>query len=156
MSIQRQVAEFSQAMEVRNLASPGVPDDQTVRLRARLIMEEAFETLRAMFRQRAEKDMDLDHDRLDAAEASVASFIKHAVVEVDMPEFADGLADLAYVVEGANQAFGIDSVGVLKVVHAANMAKVGGPLRASDGKRLKPPGWQPPDVAGELGRQGAR
>ena len=29
------------------------------------------------------------------------------------------------------------------------MAKAGGPLR-EDGKRLKPPGWTPPDIAGVL------
>ncbi len=34
-------------------------------------------------------------------------------------------------------------------VHRSNMAKVGGPIRG-DGKRLKPEGWTPPDVAGVL------
>ena len=147
MSIQKEVAEFSAAMEVSNLTSPGVPDDATVRLRARLIMEEAFETLAAMFSLHLAP---VDYVRLAH---SIERMIDESPVNVDLPAFADGLADLAYVVEGANQAFGIDSEGVLKVVHAANMAKVGGPLRESDGKRLKPPGWKPPDVAAELARQ---
>lgn len=38
-------------------------------------------------------------------------------------------------------------------VHRANMAKTTGPVRA-DGKRLKPEGWQPPDIAGVLRVQG--
>jgi hypothetical protein len=32
------------------------------------------------------------------------------------------------------------------------MAKVGGPVRP-DGKKLKPEGWQPPDIAGILRAQ---
>ena len=39
----------------------------------------------------------------------------------------------------------IDVRPVFEAVHAANMAKVGGGVR-EDGKVLKPPGWQPPDV----------
>jgi len=153
MTIKQQVAEFAAAMDVPSLPSPGIPDDATVRLRARLIMEEAFETLRSMFQDIRRGDLVGDYDWLRSAETSVADFINTAAVRVELPEFADGLADLAYVVEGANQAFGIDSEGVLAVVHAANMAKVGGPIRESDGKRLKPPGWKPPDVAAELERQ---
>ena len=38
-------------------------------------------------------------------------------------------------------------------IQRTNMAKVGGPVR-EDGKRLKPPGWQPPDIEGELKKQG--
>jgi hypothetical protein len=37
-------------------------------------------------------------------------------------------------------------------VHRTNMAKVGGPVRP-DGKKLKPEGWQPPDIAGILRAQ---
>lgn len=48
---------------------------------------------------------------------------------------------------------GIDLRPVWSEVHAANMRKTTGPVR-EDGKRLKPEGWQPPDIAGVLRAQG--
>lgn len=65
---------------------------------------------------------------------------------------ADAIADLLYVVLGTAVACGIDIGPVWEVVHAANMKKAGGGRRA-DGKRLKPTGWEPPDIAGVLARQ---
>jgi predicted HAD superfamily Cof-like phosphohydrolase len=63
------------------------------------------------------------------------------------------MADLDYVVEGTRQELGIDGPAVHAIVHAANMAKQAGPVDAS-GKKRKPEGWKPPDIAGELRRQG--
>lgn len=61
----------------------------------------------------------------------------------------DGLCDLLCVVYGAAAEFGVDLAPFWDEVHRTNMAKAGGPLR-EDGKRLKPPGWVPPDIAGVL------
>jgi predicted HAD superfamily Cof-like phosphohydrolase len=72
---------------------------------------------------------------------------------VYLPEVADALADLDYVIEGTRLEFGIDGGPIADAVHAANMRKVGGPTRA-DGKILKPDEWEPPDIAGELKKQG--
>jgi hypothetical protein len=47
----------------------------------------------------------------------------------------------------------IDGAPIAAEVHRANMAKVGGP-KSPTGKQLKPPGWTPPDIFGELKRQG--
>jgi predicted HAD superfamily Cof-like phosphohydrolase len=52
------------------------------------------------------------------------------------------------VVEGARLELGIDGAPIA-AVHEANMKKVSGEVRA-DGKRLKPPGWKPPDINLEL------
>ena len=71
----------------------------------------------------------------------------------DLPNVADGIVDLIYVLIGAAATYGIDLRPVWDAVHAANMSKEGGGTRA-DGKILKPPGWEPPDVAGILARQG--
>lgn len=68
---------------------------------------------------------------------------------VDTVEVADALADIDYVVQGAALTFGIPHDDVFDEVHRSNMAKVGGPVRA-DGKKLKPEGWTPPDIAGVL------
>jgi predicted HAD superfamily Cof-like phosphohydrolase len=65
---------------------------------------------------------------------------------------ADGLVDLIYVAIGTAIAFGIDLRPVWDAVHAANLRKAGGPRRV-DGKALKPPGWQPPDIKAILTAQ---
>ena len=76
-----------------------------------------------------------------------------AMDERELPEFVDGLIDSLYVIYGTLAVYGVDADAVFDLVHQANMRKVGGPKR-EDGKFLKPEGWQPPDVAGELLRQG--
>lgn len=140
--IQTMVGEFHAAMDVPVLETPQVPSDERVRLRARLIVEEVIEFLEACF---------------GSTDREVLRFIALRIIDgepvrVNLTDAADALADIAYVVEGTNLEFGIDSQAVLEEVHRANMAKVTGPVRA-DGKRLKPEGWTPPDVAGVLARQ---
>ena len=48
--------------------------------------------------------------------------------------------------------YGIDIRPIWDEVHRTNMAKEGGGSR-TDGKIMKPAGWQPPDIAGLLARQ---
>ena len=61
-------------------------------------------------------------------------------------EIADACADLVVVVVGTAIAYGIPFSDVWDEVHRTNMAKVSGPVR-EDGKRLKPEGWTPPNIA---------
>lgn len=144
--IRQQVIAFHKAMEMpgQGEGPPHVPDEARVRLRAALIVEEFFETMLSLFG---------DSQRFACARVGLREAIGAALVQVNMPELADGLADLDYVVEGTRLEFGINGGPVAEEVHRANMAKVGGPTR-EDGKRLKPPGWTPPDIAGVLRRQG--
>ena len=60
--------------------------------------------------------------------------------------------DEIYVLLGSLAAMGVDFWPLWDAVHAANMAKAGGPV--VDGKVKKPEGWQPPDIEGELRKQG--
>ncbi|WP_406698535.1 hypothetical protein V5E97_06600 [Singulisphaera sp. Ch08] len=78
-----------------------------------------------------------------------------AIDDKNLVEVADGLADLIYVAIGTAVAFGIDLRPVWDEVHGSNMAKAGGEKR-EDGKRLKPPGWTPPDIALILNQQTKR
>lgn len=164
-TIREKLIEFHRTMGVPVLSSPQIPPDERVRLRAKLIVEEALEFVEACFGidpnvlstptaaaatetlrcQALELELDEIKGRLQV-------IIEDLPVRLDLPGAADALADIAYVAEGANLEFGIDSGPVLDEVHGANMAKVGGPIR-EDGKRLKPPGWQPPDIIGVLVRQ---
>jgi predicted HAD superfamily Cof-like phosphohydrolase len=143
-TLREQVREFHLAMNVPvDAPRPTVIPDERVRLRCSLIAEECIETLAAM----------VSHPALGQAWDLIRIAIKYGHVEVNMPELADGMADLDYVVEGTRLEFGIDGAPIAAEVHRANMAKAGGPI-AENGKRLKPPGWTPPDIVNELRKQG--
>jgi len=150
-SLQTKLGEFHRAMGVPILPTPQVPSDDRVRLRCRLILEECLEFI--------ESCVDVGegqpwHVSFKSAALNFAAAIDKSAVRVDLPLAADALADIAYVVEGSNLEFGIDSGPVLDEVQRANMAKANGPRRA-DGKVMKPEGWTAPDIAGVLERQKA-
>ena len=127
------------------LGRPGIPTDATMRFRVRLIAEEFVEMLSATFNDRA---------AIDQIRACLKWFDEYSPIKVDFPEFIDALGDLKVVIEGAFVACGVDSRPIQLAIHHANMAKKDGPLRESDGKRLKPPGWKPANIDGELHKQG--
>jgi len=61
----------------------------------------------------------------------------------------DGMCDTIVVIHNTACAMNLDLEPFFNEVHRTNLAKVGGPVR-EDGKRLKPEGWQPPDILGLL------
>lgn len=71
----------------------------------------------------------------------------------DLPEVVDGCIDTIVVALGMLVAFGVDPRPIWTAIHENNLTKAGGPVSA-DGKRMKPPGWVPPDVEGLLRAQG--
>lgn len=142
-----QVREFYAviAPEQERLARPGIPSDNTVRFRIRLIGEEFCELLESTFS---------DVAAVQQIRMCLRWFDEHSQIHVNLPDFADALGDIDYVVEGARVCFGIDGRPIARAIHDANMAKQNGPRRASDGKRMKPEGWKPADVTGLLRAQG--
>ena len=142
-----QVSEFYRAMGVPVLDRPQVPPEERVRLRLRLVLEETLELL--------ESALPNETSIIPQCRRMLDLIIQCGVVRVDLPAFVDALADVDYVVEGTRLEFGVDGGPVAGEVHRANMAKLTGPVR-EDGKRLKPEGWTPPDVEGELLKQGWR
>ena len=73
-----------------------------------------------------------------------------------LAEIAKECTDVIVTVIGTMLAFGIDPEPVWKAVHRSNMAKVGPNGKVEyrkDGKVLKPEGWEPPDIMGEIRRQ---
>ena len=147
-SLRQQVAEFHRMIGAPILETPQVPADDRVRLRARLIAEEFFEAMAAMFADGEGQNSHLAH-----LEFSLVEFINDAPVKVDLPEVADAFADIDFVVEGSRLEFGIDGAPIAAEVFRTNMAKADGPVDAT-GKKRKPAGWQPPDIAGLLRAQG--
>lgn len=128
------------------LDKPGIPSEETLRLRFKLIGEEFCELARDLF---------IDWSTTALVEAC-QQLGEHTPLREDLvsrlPGIIDALADIAYVNEGFAIACGVDLNGVFRVVHEANMRKKNGPIVA--GKRMKPAGWQAPDIVGELERQG--
>jgi predicted HAD superfamily Cof-like phosphohydrolase len=149
-TLAEQVREFQAMVDRPAPRSPTVPHDEVVRLRLRLIAEEFFELLEAAIKPAmADKEwVDLECCKLDVGE-----LIAGGRFHVDLAGVADALADLDYVIEGTRQELGIDGGPIASAVHAANMAKMSGPVDET-GKKRKPPGWTPPDIAGELRKQG--
>lgn len=146
---QLDVLDFHAAMDQEVLSTPAVPRPEVVYLRARLVTEEFAEFVAAL----SGAD-DAGKERLITflQEFVKAYFFGRSVVP-DIVDLADSIADLKYVLEGTNLAFGIDGAPIWDAVHEANMKKAGGPV-SPEGKRLKPPGWTPPDIRGLLLKQG--
>ena len=130
------VAAFHAKFGVPVLTKPTVPSAERVMLRCGLVTEEYSELVTAMgFRP------------YGAIES------EPPVGPVDLPETADAIADLIYVLIGTAHEFGIPLAEVWRRVQDSNMAKEGGATRP-DGKVLKPQGWMAPDVAGALRQAG--
>jgi predicted HAD superfamily Cof-like phosphohydrolase len=149
--IDEQVREFHDVMGIENRASLGVPDTETIRLRCRLVIEEAFELIAASLHGDASDDVE---SHLDVA----LELIENWPTAPDIIEVADALADLDYVVAGSRLAYGITRKPVADEVHRSNMAKApnGVVIRDAKKKVLKPPGWTPPDIRKALGLEAPR
>lgn len=142
------VEEFHAAMRQFVGTKPVVPHPDQVRLRLRLIAEEFFELLVAC------KE---DHFGIQSAIDEVRVCIEEGICDVDIVEVADALADLDYVIEGMRLAFGINGLPIANEVHRSNMTKLddfGNPVFRADGKLMKGPNFSPPNIAGELRKQG--
>lgn len=71
----------------------------------------------------------------------------------DLPAACDGLIDTIYIAIGTLAHWGVNAAPLWDAVQRANMAKAGGG-RNAEGKAMKPPGWTPPNIEGELVKQG--
>lgn len=143
--LRMQVREFHQAFGVPVLDRPQVPTRERRQLRCKLVMEEALEFLEAHGCPVAS----LGIDKL------IAQSIEQMgeAGEFDMEAAVDALGDVDYVVEGSRLEYGVDGGPIADEIQRSNMAKVGGPVLPG-GKIGKPADWTPPDILGELRKQG--
>ena len=95
-------------------------------------------------------------DRLRRARliSSEAAEFLEAADKGDFVGMVDALADILVVTYGAAVEMGVDLEPVFAEVHRSNMSKNGG--KDAGGKILKGSGFTPPDVLGELTKQGYR
>ena len=120
-----------------------IPDEKTRILRAKLILEEALETVDALGVRVQIGGHELEEEGL----------VYSGGKEVNMQEVADGCADISVVTIGTLIAFGIDDEPLLEEVDESNLRKFGeGSYRREDGKWMKPPGWTPPNIMAAIDR----
>jgi predicted HAD superfamily Cof-like phosphohydrolase len=145
------VREFMQRAGQQTPDQPTVPDPATRVLRAKLIVEEALETVAALGVELAVvRD---EGTRLVISRNTDLSF--EAAGKVDLEGVVDGCADISVVTMGTLIAFGVDDDVVLQEVDQANLRKFApGSYRREDGKWMKPPDWRPPDILGAVERAG--
>ena len=129
--------------------TPAIPSDDVLVLRARLIFEEAIETIEALGCQLDVANIDLHTGRMQLG------IIRNEDIDPDVIGVLDGCADLSVVTIGTLSAFGVADCPVLEEVDQSNLAKFGpGGHRREDGKWIKPQDWQPPDLLAIYQEQG--
>ena len=125
MTEQEMVKQFHVAYGVPYSVKASLPDEARRKLRRKLLCEEFIEYL--------------EGEQYD-----------------DLVEIADGLADMLYIAFGTALEYGIDLHAVFAEVHRSNMSKLGEdgkPIRRDDGKVMKGPNYERPQIAKVLGCQ---
>lgn len=93
-------------------------------------------------------DADWEEMRVELIREEVKE-LEDAVASRDLVGIADALGDLEYVVNGMALGCGIDLPAVVREIHRSNMTKLGQdgkPIWREDGKVLKGPGYEEPDL----------
>lgn len=141
---QSMVEQFMRGARQLVPEKPVLPDATTRLLRAYLILEEAFETVRGLgFKLRAKDDWVAD----------VHTDLIFIEVKPDLIEIADGCADLSVVNVGTLSACGIQDYSLLMEVDRNNLDKLARGMLRDDGKLIKPPDHKPPDIKRVLEEQ---
>jgi len=146
---QAAVAIFMELAGQERPSAPTIPGAEIRELRAKLILEEALETICGLgFSVWVNPD-----DANDPLSIESVEFIKKNAGP-DLVEIADGCADMIVIATGTALACGINLEPIQKLVDDSNLAKFSGGRRREDGKWIKPADWQPPAIREELIRQG--
>jgi len=151
---QLMVDEFMMKAGQRLPTVPSLLTKEERLLRAKLIFEEAIETIRDGLRVNIfiEKDSTLvcvtmhnDMDFVDDTSFEIDT------EEMDLLQTIDGCNDIKVVTTGTLSALGIPDVRFQKLVDDNNLDKFGPEHKIrEDGKLIKPPNHQPPNIAGLL------
>jgi len=155
---QHRVDEFMRLAKQERPSKPTMPSKEVRVLRAKLILEEALETIEALGVKVTSLAEHLP-DRDVYAEVSVdwmktPGIYFEASGEPDLTEIVDGCCDVIVVTTGTLSACGVDDAVPQMLVDENNLAKFGpGHSYRADGKLVKPPNHKAPDLKAELERQ---
>lgn len=143
---QLRVEKFMELAKHPAASVPSIPNEATRHLRAKLILEEALETVNALgFNGVLYSDTDV----LDIKNIMLVPNEQ----EVTLHNVADGCLDTIYVCTGCLSSFGLPDVQLQLEVDKNNLAKFGpGHSYNKDGKLIKPPGHKKPDLEGIIGQ----
>ena len=134
------VKEVMQKANQRTPDKPTIPDEKTRLLRAKLILEEALETIEALGFGVTQIPSETTQDEWDF----------HVTKSIDLQQIIDGCCDLKVVTTGTLISCGIPDDYVQKMVDENNLEKSRNWTIRDDGKFIKHPDHQPPDIAGFL------
>jgi predicted HAD superfamily Cof-like phosphohydrolase len=136
---------------------PNVPEPmqrRAVKFLVEMVLDELMELMATVMEPKEAKEVLRDYGEKGRY------IFKREYAEEDEEELekiadqADALVDVYYYMLNAAARHGMNLSRVFKVVHEANMAKrdkkTGKFLKREDGKILKPEGWLPPNVMGEM------
>ena len=101
-------------------------------------------------------DLNGEQLRLALIEEEYAE-LDEALADQDIVATVDALGDMLYVIYGFGATMGVDLDRVFAEIHRSNMTKLGGdgrPLKRSDGKIVKGPHYEPPNLHRVLREQG--
>ncbi len=139
---QKRVDEFMRLANQELPITPVMPGAAVRKLRANIILEEALETIQGLGFTVTLRPFD-------------NSFGLEETCAPNLIEAVDGCCDLRVVTTGTLSALGVSDEPVQLEVDLNNLAKFGpGGYRREDGKWMKPPGHQPPDILGVLRKLG--
>lgn len=133
----KKVEEFMRLAKQGTPSEPIMPDEDTRLLRAKLIFEEAKETISALGFDLIQTESSLDGD-LD--------FVPNG--QENLVEIIDGCCDIKVVTTGTLVACGVPDKPFQEEVDQNNLDKFGpGHSFREDGKLIKPPDHKPPRIA---------
>lgn len=152
------VADLHRAFGHPVRVTPTMPDLETRRLRLRLIAEELTELASAFGLEIMVHRVNTDkHPTMPKGEYSI-SLWEDGEITPSLVDAADATGDLRVVVLGTDLVCGFPSDAIDAEIHRSNMSKLGAdgrPILREDGKFLKGPNYQPPNIAGILDRAAA-
>ena len=115
-------------------------DEETARLRARLILEECMETMEAFGARLILEDESPYPDDVHLWKIDLPPNEEHYV------KLLDGLCDMLYVIYGTFVAMGLSDMPFFREVHRSNVTKLEGLSHREDGKVAKSEAYEPPDL----------
>lgn len=137
---QQMVEAFMKGAKQEVPGKPCIPDVDVRRLRAKLILEEAYETIFALGFELKLEFPSMKETFEEYGEPNLAKII-------------DGCCDLKVVTTGTLSACGVKDNRPQMMVDQNNLEKLAKGTIREDGKLIKPEGHKPPDWDKEIERQ---
>lgn len=153
---QKRIEKFMRGAKQDLPPKPTIPDEKVRRLRARLILEEALETVHSLgfAPSIGHYDSERQHWVVSEPVHMINIMLEPHDELISLRGIADGCADISVVTIGTLSACGIKDQPLLEEVDRNNQAKVDHGTIDEYGKLIKREGHQPPDIGKILKEQG--